>query len=580
MQTLVVLAATGIPLAMKQHKAAFAIILLVPVAISIRAGAQTPPAQPVVSTDTASNVFIPPNRLLRHVPDPDLQRQAALELLEQARQANDTGTVMDLTRIFERVDSIRRSEQMRLTLEDALHRALANSFVIDVQRYNPAIETTRVVEAEAAFDAVFFTNITKNKVDQPTASQLFANDLDAFDSSYGVRKLLPTGMLVTGFYSLSREKTTLQFQELNPAYTSALALEIRQPLLRGFGIDVNRAWIYIYKNNRRISDLAFQRAVRDTILEVEKAYWALVQARRDIVVTSRLLADFERIYDYLEARRQYDVMEVQLAETKADLELARAEFVQRRATVFDAEDRLIAAMNSPEITLADNIEIIPEDFPQLTPFVVDRLAEVQTALVQKPEVQEARLQVDNAKIAVGQAKNAELPVFDVNFTYRIQGLAGNADKSFDEVSRHKFVTYVAGVQFELPIGNRGPRAAHHRARLEHAAAKAALKAEIENAIFVVNVATRGLTTSYDQIMPAFESTEARERQVESIIARAERKDIATLSTELGAHRDLAETRRSLLRVMINYNVAIIELEKAKGTLLRYYNVVIPTEEEE
>jgi outer membrane protein TolC len=350
--------------------------------------------------------------------------------------------------------------------------------------------------------------------------------------------------------------------------------------LRGFGIDVNRAWIYIYKNNCRISDLAFQRAVRDTILEVEKAYWALVQARRDIVITSRLLADFERIYDYLEARRQYDVMEVQLAETKADLDFARAEFVQRRATVFDAEDRLIAAMNSPDVTLADNIEIIPEDFPQLTPFVVDRLAEVQTALAQKPEVQEARLRVDNAKIAVGQAKNAELPKLDVNFTYTIQGLAGTADKSFDEVSRHKFVTYYTGVQFEMPIGNRGPRAAHHRARFEHAAAKAALKAEFENTIFAVNVAARGLTTSYDQIMPAFESTEARERQVESIIARAERKDIATLSTELGAHRNLAETRRSLLRVMIAYNVAIIELEKAKGTLLRFYNVVIPTEEEE
>ena len=565
---------------MKQHTAALAMILLVPVTMDFQANAQTPPAEPVVSAESALNVFIPPDRLQWHVPDPDLQRQAALEKLEQARQANDTGAVTDLTRIFERVDTIRRSQQMRLTLEDAIHRALANSFVIDVQSYNPAIETTRVVEAEAAFDAVFFTNITKNKVDRPTASQLFANDLDAFDSSYGVRKLLPTGMLVTGSYSLSREKTTLQFQDLNPAYASNLTLEIRQPLLRGFGIDVNRSLIYIYKNNRRISDLAFRRAVRDTILEVEKAYWALVQARRDIVVTSRLLADFERIYDYLEARRQYDVMEVQLSETKADLELTRAEFVQRRATVFDAEDRLIAAMNSPDVTLADNIEIIPGDFPHLTPFVVDRLAEVQTALAEKPEVEEARIRVANAEIAVGQAKNAELPVFDINFTYRIQGLAGNADKSFDEASRHKYVTYVTGVQFEMPIGNRGPRAAHHRARLEHAAAKAALKAEIENTIFVVNVATRGVTTSYDQIMPAFESTQARERQVESIIARAERKDIATLSTELGAHRNLANTRRSLLGVMVNYNTAIIELEKAKGTLLRYYNVVIPTQDEE
>ncbi len=586
---------------MTMHKAAFGLAGLLAVAITGEVGAQADPAEPTdvvvidtpesagrtvteegtptLAVDTEATSPVPPDRLGWHIPDPDLHRQGGLERLEQAKKANDTTTVNYLTRVFDRVDAIRRPQQLRLTLEDALCRGLQSSYAIEVQSYNPAVETTRVVEAESAFDAVFFFDITKTKVDQPTASQLMANDFDGFDSTFGIRKLLPTGMQVTGYYGLSREKTSLSFQELNPAYTSEFVLDVRQPLLRNFGIDVNRSIIYIQKNNRQISDLAFRRQIQDTLNQVETSYWRLAQARRTIVITARLLADFEGIYEYLKARQAFDVTPVQLSATKADLELSRVEFVQRRAEVFDAEDRLIATMNDPEINLADNIEIIPVDLPRLTAIVVDRLAEVQTALDQRPEIKEGELRVANAKIAVGQAKNAELPKLDLAFTYNIQGLAGNADKSFDEVSRHKFVTYVVGVQFETPIGNRGPRAAHHRTRLEHAQAEAALKFEIERTILEVNEAARALSTAYEQIPSSLESAEARGRQVESIVARAERKDMNTLSNELGARRSLAEARQIMLAAMVNYNLAIINLEQAKGTLLRYNNVVIPTEDE-
>ena len=526
-----------------------------------------------------ADLNISPDQLKGHIPDPYHERRLGQEALDRARQENDIATVTFLNRVAERVDSIHRPEQVHLTLEDVLLRTLGDSFVIEVQRYDPAIETTRVVEAEAAFDAVFFSDITKNKIDQPTASQLFAGDMDSLDMTFGVRKLMATGMQVTGSYGMQRESTSLVYQqEINPAYTSSIVFNFSQPLLRGFGIDVNRSMIRIYKNNRRISDLSFQRQVRDVIRQAEELYWALTQARRDVVITARLLADFERIYDYLVARKVYDVMEVQLAATKANLEQSRAEFVVKRAAVFDAEDRLIAIMNDPELNLADDIEIVPDDLPQLTRIVVDPIAEVQTALVHRPEIKERELQLANAKIAVGQARNAELPRLDLSFTYQIQGLAKSADRSFDEASRHKYVNYITGVQFELPIGNRGPRAAHHRAELQHAQAKAALKAEIENTILGVNVAVRGLATTYDSIGPSFESAEAREREVGSIVARAERKDLNTLTSELNARNSLAASRRAMLRAMIAYNIAIIDLEQAKGTLLRYNNVIITTGE--
>jgi len=527
----------------------------------------------------AGKPLVPADRLAWHMPDPEVNRPGTLERLEQAKRDGDKTTVTLLTRIIDRVDEIRRPEQLNLSLEDALRRALQSSYAIELAGYNPAVDTTRVVEAEAAFDTVFFTSITKNIQDKPTGSELMAGDLNYFNMSSGFRKLLPTGTQVSAAYGLQRTKTTLRFQTINPEYFSNIILEMRQPFLRNFGIDQNRSLIVLAKNDRRISDLAFRRQVRDTLRQVEERYWNLVRSRRDVVIPARLLASFEAIYDYLDARKDFDVIPVQLAATKADLERSRVEFVRSCRNVFDAEDALIAAMNSPDIDLADDIEIVPTDFPTMDEIIVDRLAEVQTALDNRPEIKEDELTVASAKIAVGQAKNAELPRLDVMFRYSIDGLAGTADKAFDEVSRHKYTEYLVGVELEVPVGNRGPRAAHKRARLQHMQAVSRLKLRFEEVILDVNLAVRKLSSTFAELGPWYESVEAREKEVDSIVARAERMDINTLRNELNARQNLAAARRALLSTLVDYNIAIIDLERAKGTLLRHYNVVIASEDD-
>lgn len=520
-------------------------------------------------------VMLPTDRLRWHVPDPEVDRQAALDAIAKAQKDGDKTTAAEWNRVLERLSTVRRAGQVQLTLEEAIRRALETNYAIQVVSYNPAVETTRAVEAEAAFDATFFTNITKNKVDRPSGNQLQSTDLDAFSSNYGLRKLLPTGMSVVGSYGLNRSKTSLSFQQINPEYTSNFIFEMRQPLLRNFGIDFNRSLILISQNDRRIGHEAFRRQIRDTLRQVEEFYWRLAQARRDVLITARLLASFETIYEYLVAREGFDITPVQIAATKANLEQAKADFVRRRAVVFDAEDRLTAVMNSDDINLADNLEMIPIDFPKMNRVVIDRLAEVQTALDNRSEIREQELRIANAKIALGRAKNGELPRFDVTFRQTYDGLAGNADKSFDELSRRKFIEYFVGVELEVPIGNRGPRAASKRFQLQHSQAVAALKRVLEETILDVNLTSRAMSTSYDQILPSFEAAEAREREVNLAVARAERKDYNTLSNELGARQSLAGARRAMLAAMVDYNVAIVDLERAKGTLLNYNNVVIP-----
>lgn len=88
---------------------------------------------------------------------------------------------------------------------------------------------------------------------------------------------------------------------------------------------------------------------------------------------------------------------------------------------------------------------------------------------------------------------------------------------------------------------------------------------------------RKVGTTYDALGPSFESAMSREREVQSIVALAERKDLNTLNSELGARRGLATARRNMLSSMVAYNVAIIDLQRAKGTLLEHHNITIPSD---
>ncbi len=529
--------------------------------------------------ETTTALAIPAERMLWHVPEPEVCYERGPEVAQRMEKPGEKPFASYVARVLKRLDSIRRPKQLHLTLEEALRRTLAGNYAIEVERYNPAIEATRIVEAEAAFDAAFFSNLQKNHVDQASASQLQATRFDTFNLSSGVRKLLPSGMSISGGYDTSRTQTTLSFQGINPEYNGNFVLELRQPFLRGFGIDYNRSLILITKNNRELSEYEFEVRVRDVVRQVEELYWRLVQARREVVISSRLLADFEQIYEYLDARKDFDVIPVQLNATRANLEQSRAEFLRSVADVFDAEDRLAAAMDSSDTDLADDTEIIPDNFPQLTRIIVDRLAEAQAALENRPELKQTSLQITNARLNLDRAKNSELPRFDVAYRHTINGLSTSFDRALDIASQNDYVSHFVGVEFEMPIGNRGPRAATRRAALQHASAQSLLKQRTEEVILDVNLAVRKLTTSYDQIGAAYEAAEAREREVESIVARAERKDINTLNSELNARQGLAGARRALIQLMVEYNIAIVDLERAKGTLLTYNNIAVKPKQE-
>lgn len=513
-----------------------------------------------------------------HLPDPSMAPEVLDKRLEITRYGERTIRT-EYERIFaatkEYIAEIKRDKQFRLTLADALRRALAHNYQIRVEGYAPAVSRAQIVQAQAAFDAAFFANASRNNTDRPSPSQISATETDTTILTGGIRKLLATGATMTLSETMVRvDNPGFAFQILNPSWNHAFQAELRQPLLRGFGIDFNRSQINIRKKGRLRDLETFRERVIDVLNRTEQAYWTLVVARRNVVIAAELLAQANLTYSQIEARVDYDAYQTLLYQSEATVRERESVYIDVKNRVHNAEDQLLNLLNDPELPLSAGYEIIPVDNPTTVAVLRDRFHAVETALEHRPEIRRTRHLVDIARLQLGIAKNQALPQLDVIYRMTLNGLGASSDQAFDEMTGANFIDQFVGVEFAWSFGERAERAGIRIAALQQSQAVVTYKLWLDAVITDCRVALRNLETNYEQIGPSFKRVIAASESLRSLQERQERKSPTELETTLNAQTGLAQARGALLEAVLSYNLGIVDVERAKGTLLEYNNVVL------
>lgn len=517
--------------------------------------------------------------VLQQIPDPvDAERIFGERLRAIEATAREARVVTNYRRVMEKareyLNQLRHAQQAHLSLAECIQRALQSNYTIRVEAFQPAINRTFVVEAEAAFDSVFFLDSSYNNNDNATASDLSSSQSDFRNIRGGFRKLLPTGMRAETALGTSRTFTDLQFATLNPSYDSTFSASLTQPLLRGFGLDYNRAPIELRKADLRISYAQFEQRVRDQLFEVERAYWQLSQARRVVMILAESVSQNYVTYENVYERRRHDATPIEINNSRSRWQQRVVEYKEAMRAVRDAEDRLKNLMNDPDFTLASDIEIITTETPLTTVLTLDHLSEVRTALDNRSEVVQSRERIEQSRITTARAKNDTLPTLDLSFNYEVQGLERSADVSFDRLTSNRFRSYSVSATFSIPIGDRASQAAYRRARLQESAAVVALNQVTDQVVEQVNAVIRQIGTRIDQLPSQFDAVIAADLNLRAFQERTQTVNPNFLETELSAVEQVANTRRTLVQVVIDYNTAAVDLERVKGTLLRYNNVQI------
>ncbi len=142
---------------------------------------------------------------------------------------------------------------------------------------------------------------------------------NSLNANAGVSMGFSSGAQLGVEFDNSRYSTDASRYTYNPFITSSLGFTITQPLLEGFGAAVNRRFIRIARNNRKVARLIFRQQVMDTVAGVARLYADLVSLDEDLKVKQESLREAEQLYE--DNKNQVE------QGTQAPIELTRASAV-------------------------------------------------------------------------------------------------------------------------------------------------------------------------------------------------------------------------------------------------------------
>jgi outer membrane protein TolC len=184
--------------------------------------------------------------------------------------------------------SINAEEQIRqieLSLQDCISLALKSNLSIRIQRINPQIQDSLLLMTRGKYDPSLNFGINTSHSEDGSqilsSSQTDNQKSNAQSYSFGITDPVITG----GEYEISLNSSRSKSDSnINPAYRSGTVFSINQPLMEGFGINLNRAPILIAKNNKDISLLLLKSQLMGNLSDVQNMYWELIFAIENLKV--------------------------------------------------------------------------------------------------------------------------------------------------------------------------------------------------------------------------------------------------------------------------------------------------------
>lgn len=522
--------------------------------------------------------------------------------------------------------SVRNPEQHEywdLSLEEAIRLTLSNSPVIrdvggrvisapdTVQSvYDPAIvETNPALGAEAAlsaFDTQFETAMLFNRNERTFNSVFFGGGTRGLAQNRGDFNLEFRKTAATGTQFAARNVTVYD-RNNSPAnlfrsvYDTVFEIEARQPLLQGAGIEFNRIagpnaapgsynGVLLARINTDIELADFEAAVTQLVREVEEAYWQLYFSYRDLdakiarrdatlqtwrAVRNRFATGFADGEREALAREQYYL-------AKADVENAlngtpsSGLTVGTSGGVYTVERQLRYLMGLPA---NDGRLIRPADAPPAVDVVFDWRESLAEALARRVELRRQRWNIRRRELELIAARNFGRMRLDAIGQYRWRGfgddLLGQRDtvngSAFGDLFAGNLQGWQLGLQMSTPIGNRIGHSAIRNAELELARSRAIYREQEIRAADELSAAFAELDRSYAVSRSNFNRGIAARRQLEAIRAKYETGTVL-LEFVLNAEQRTTEADSAYYRSLVNHNLAITNVHRARGSLLDYYDI--------
>jgi outer membrane protein TolC len=486
---------------------------------------------------------------------------------------------------------------------------------IRVFSLDPAVTGTQIELALSKFDAVYGASMTWRNTDRPVGTSLESfqaggagiNAIEQAEARFatGIVKPLHTGGVAGITFATDYTYTNLPAR-VNPSYRPQLQFVFEQPLLQGFGTEINQIraahpgvllspvgdiatlnrqphqfGIVVARLDFDIQRAEFERRVHNLVSAVEKSYWSLYNAYWTLYAQEKGLMGALDVWRNANARKEgggaggYVVGDAE--QVLGRYHEFRANRMAALHALLQAERELRGLLGLP---MEDGTRLVPCDSPTLAPIHPDWDIALQEAMTLKPDLYQARQDVKRAQMAVIDQKNSLLPDLRFFATYDSNSVGGELDgpsgnNAFRNLSSNHHNSWQLGLRLNVPIGFRQAHANVRVAQLQLARSYRTLQ-DVEQLVeSVLTKAYRQVFANYELIKALRSQRLAFGEQYQLLYARYKGGFRDTpLNVLLDAQQRWVDALRREYDAIVDYNHSLVDFEWTKGTILQRNNIAI------
>ena len=489
-----------------------------------------------------------------------------------------------------------------ITLQQAIEMAILQNLDIMFEKVNPLIQQEEIRNEKSVFDPNYYLKSSFEKSIKPTGTDL-AGTPTAVNKNFrwdtGFKGEIVTGTDYSLDFTNVRQKTNSSFTNLNPNYTSEIKLNVTQPLLKNFGLSINKTKIIIADNNRKKSIQQLKNSIIDIISSVKETYWDLVYNIDDKKVKELSL---KRAEDFLErTHKQVEVgtlAPIDIIQAEAEVATRKEGVIVAESNVKNSEDRLKQLINVIDKEGWDS-QITPLDKPQFKAIPIDLESTIETALSKRPDIHQAIINLDNSVVSLKFAKNQLLPSLNFVGSFGLNGLSGQKrpsqfgtqnpaqifnrsdnplgesyEETLQRVGAGNYYSWLVGIELNIPLGNRAANSRYVKSNLENEQAVINLNSTRQKAIVDIRTSVRNVETNIKRIDTTTKACELAQEKLEAEEKKYE-VGMSTAHDVLEFQEDLAAAEINKLKAIIDYNKSLVSLDKASGMTLENNSLDFP-----
>jgi outer membrane protein TolC len=462
-----------------------------------------------------------------------------------------------------------------LTLQECIERALSGNLDLQIERVTPAISAWSIVSARGAFDPALTGSVSYLDASEPLSPErALSLGRDTLTDQQLQTNLSVTGTLQAGTrYELSAFDTRTS-GTLAPSgvHTGTTSLTLTQPLLKNFG-RANTTALRVARKDRQIAIEQTAGRVMDIVSEVSRAYYELIFAIEDHKAKLEDLQRAKALVVDNRTRVEIGVM------SPLDVTQSEAGAAEREEAVIVAERAIVERQNAlkrliaSDVTAFSGVSLRPAESLPDEPPPTDAAESTRIALAGRPDVQQARHEIERRGLLRAFNRNQSWPEVDLETSYGFNARGATTREWATDVTDRDHPVWSVGLTATIPLGNRQADAAYRIAGLEEERAGLALRKVEQDVIVQVDNAVGQVQTNAKRV----DATRVARRLAEESLKAEEAKLRAGASTSflvLQAQSQLAAARSAEIRARADVGASLVDLARVEGTTLQKHHILL------